>query len=459
MIIRVDKCCTFGIRKAHTSSVQYLPKLIVNSDRIPPVEINNTFTYLGRDFNFLMDDTTHKEELVNTTNNLLSIIENLPLTPKNKCLIYQRYVLSKISWDLTVTEIGKIWVMQNLDRIIQHHIRKWFEIPIAGTLDTLMLPRKHYGIALLLPSQKFIQCQTVKRNALKKSPNEDIIKLHQSTCYGKNIQFDMFNSSQEVMKSIHHDKKSRLENTLKTQGFIITSIIRDSLQVTSTIWLKMQSSLPKNIYSFTMRYLNNTLATRGNLSLWKLHPNSLCSLCLQHESLLHVVAGCKEYLNQGRFTWRHDSVIYYLAKVLSSENRSIYADIEQHKSPSFITGIEYRPDLLVVYNETLYVLELTVGFETNMIKNGIRKEERYKDLIATLRTKYSNVKLINLSLGSLGIFSKPCKSFFHMLKDLDFNESENNTIVKKIMNICVRTTYYIFCRRNKDWLIEELFKY
>ena len=39
MIIRVDKCSTFGIKKASTSSVQYLPKLILNHDLIPTVEI------------------------------------------------------------------------------------------------------------------------------------------------------------------------------------------------------------------------------------------------------------------------------------------------------------------------------------------------------------------------------------------------------------------------------------
>ena len=34
MIIRVDKCYTFGIHKIETSSVQYLPKLFVNNEII-----------------------------------------------------------------------------------------------------------------------------------------------------------------------------------------------------------------------------------------------------------------------------------------------------------------------------------------------------------------------------------------------------------------------------------------
>jgi len=37
MIIRVDKCLTFGIKKAATSSIQYFPKLIFNNFLVPPV--------------------------------------------------------------------------------------------------------------------------------------------------------------------------------------------------------------------------------------------------------------------------------------------------------------------------------------------------------------------------------------------------------------------------------------
>ena len=47
MIIRVDKYSTFGIKKASTSSVQYLPKLILNHELIPTVEICRSFIYLG----------------------------------------------------------------------------------------------------------------------------------------------------------------------------------------------------------------------------------------------------------------------------------------------------------------------------------------------------------------------------------------------------------------------------
>ena len=63
MIIRVDKCSTFGIKKASTSSVQYLPKLVLNHDLVPTVDIGKSFKYLGRHFNFTMDNHNHMAEV------------------------------------------------------------------------------------------------------------------------------------------------------------------------------------------------------------------------------------------------------------------------------------------------------------------------------------------------------------------------------------------------------------
>ena len=42
MIIRVDKCSTFGIRKESTKSVQYLPKLFLNNSLVPRIEIGKS---------------------------------------------------------------------------------------------------------------------------------------------------------------------------------------------------------------------------------------------------------------------------------------------------------------------------------------------------------------------------------------------------------------------------------
>ena len=54
LIVRVDKCSVFGIKKSKTESVQYQPYVTINRERVRPIKNCDSFTYLGKDFNFNM---------------------------------------------------------------------------------------------------------------------------------------------------------------------------------------------------------------------------------------------------------------------------------------------------------------------------------------------------------------------------------------------------------------------
>ena len=84
MIIRVDKCITFGIKESTTKSTKHKPKLLINSELAPYVEIGDSFRYLGRYFDFDMSNTLHKRELSHTVTNIMSKIDLLPLHPRFK---------------------------------------------------------------------------------------------------------------------------------------------------------------------------------------------------------------------------------------------------------------------------------------------------------------------------------------------------------------------------------------
>ena len=57
-----------------------------------------------------MDDAEHKSHVQERTNEILQDIDKLPLHPRHKIALYKSYLLSQISWDLTVTNIGLTWV-------------------------------------------------------------------------------------------------------------------------------------------------------------------------------------------------------------------------------------------------------------------------------------------------------------------------------------------------------------
>ena len=309
MIIRVDKCSSFGIKKDTTKSVQYLPRLFLNNLLVPRVQIGESFRYLGRYFNFNMSDENHKSELLDTFTDILNKTDELPLHPKNKIILYSRYVLSKISWHLTVSDIGKTWVNEKLDCIASNFIRKWLELPISATLSNVQLPHNRFGLNIILPSTKLLQCQTVSRKALQSSPNDEIKNLWKETSNHKNVQYDKYRNTKDVLNHIRKQHEDKLQHHLISQGSFFSSIMKHSTSSLNSLWSSVQSKLPRNIFNFTIKYINNTLPTRKNLLKWGISSTSECSFCCEPESLLHVVAGCKTYLCEGRFTWRHDSVL------------------------------------------------------------------------------------------------------------------------------------------------------
>ena len=56
----------------------------------------------------------------------------------------------------------------------------------------------------------------------------------------------------------------KLQHHLTSKGFFVSIVIKISLSSVNSIWLEAQSHLPKNIYNFTVRYINNYLPTRNS---------------------------------------------------------------------------------------------------------------------------------------------------------------------------------------------------
>ena len=70
-------------------------------------------------------------------------------------------------------------------------------------------------------------------------------------------------------------------------------------------------------------------------------------------------------------------------KTIKSQGLQAFVDIEGYPNPSIITGDEQRSDFAIVKSDNLLLLllELTVGFETNIKKNFNHKAKRYQQLL------------------------------------------------------------------------------
>jgi hypothetical protein len=98
-------------------------------------------------------------------------------------------------------------------------------------------------------------------------------------------------------------------------------------------------------------------------------------------------------------------------------------------------GDTCHPDLCS--NGSLYVVELTTAYETNLKNNVKQKKDKYRELLRQLGKNFDQVKFINLSISSLGIFAEECSTFLDMLEsigDLD-KIHQMCSSVRKMMTI------------------------
>ena len=177
LIIRVDKCHTFGMKKSGTSSVQYCPMIFVNRERIPPIKMNESFVYLGKQFNYGMDVQNIKAELIQDNITYITTIDRLPLTVLNKISIIQQYVYSKYRWLFAIYELTETWVVENIDNVIGKYVRKWFQLPVSANIQHLTFPTRRLGINFQFAKTIYQKCKLSLRRILKQSKNLEIRKL------------------------------------------------------------------------------------------------------------------------------------------------------------------------------------------------------------------------------------------------------------------------------------------
>ena len=91
------------------------------------------------------------------------------------------------------------------------------------------------------------------------------------------------------------------------------------LELDNRVWRRIQQGHPPGQLSFILRGASDTLSTPMNLFCWRYRADPKCPLCSSPQATtLHILNACPIALSQGRFIWRHDSVLQHILRVLSS---------------------------------------------------------------------------------------------------------------------------------------------
>ena len=147
----------------------------------------------------------------------------------------------------------------NIDNKVSRYIRLWLEIPVNGTLNIVTHYKHKFELEVTLPSTRHTQCQVSFSNKLRKSSNRSIREVHKSA---RNIKF---NSTRETLKHIGSSDVSCIMERVTTQSLVVKFIWEFVDGRFINQWSNVIGHLPRNILSFTIRYLNNTLENSANV--------------------------------------------------------------------------------------------------------------------------------------------------------------------------------------------------
>lgn len=155
-------------------------------------------------------------------------------------------------------------------------------------------------------------------------------------------------------------------SSLEVQGDIV------ELEREEGSWRKIMSmGLPSGQLSFILRAGSDTLPHPLNLKRWKIQCDWKCQLCLP--ITVHFLNGCPSALQQGRYAWRHDSVLLTILlglKPFLPPNCKVFADLDLWRAednplatiPPHILSTPLRPDMVAIWpdRKKINLLELTV---------------------------------------------------------------------------------------------------
>lgn len=225
-------------------------------------------------------------------------------------------------------------------------------------------------------------------------------------------------------------------------------------------------------------------------------------------SLSHILSRCQSSLDQGRYTWRHDSVLLSIyesvrevvnravARMKKGISRpkthvsftnasgakwktkpmlsSLTSTLEQTDDwvlqvdlslpkdgqrakepfPAHIGKGEFatatRPDILIYSDkiQTLIYIELTSPWEANMSQAHRGKMKKYADEGLHAIPGWTTIPLC-VEVGARGTTSN---TFHHMCKTLGMQKRESIRLRKKVQTIAERCSYFLFLSRKvRGW--------
>ena len=482
--LRLDKCVSIlynGKKLLDDSSVQ-LPSGRTSSIRTAPTKFLGG--YIGHSRSVTTQSASSR--LLKTASNALGEIDKQPIRGEYKCWILKHYLAPSLHFYLAIDDIPEETI-KRLQTRVNKIVKKWLNLPRSATLATVYHPSV---LAMPFFPHARLKAKVDYLRAISTSQDPLLCELSQSLSTQNlpmSIPSPSFDILQAARDSIGHLPSVKPASQLKKvtrhliqahqasywdthlETLTVQSKFKDvvALETDCQVWNRIQFGLPAGQLSFLLRAGADCLPTPLNLRRWRIQTDPKCPLCSWPQpTTMHVLNGCATALNQGRYTWRHDSVLQTLVKAIIpalGQSETLYADLPGLRSsnnppatiPQDLSTSSDRPDLVVISGSDVHILELTIPANTseNLQEARRRKQVKYQSLITDLEShpRTRKVTYSTIEVGSLGHYPL---SAVQALRETcpSLTKNEANKVMAQAAKVAVGCSYHVFrARQSSDW--------
>lgn len=511
------------------------PKLRLNGKLIPPLT-SKPFKFLGRWIYPSLKDKELIDSTVKKVENLMKKTDELLLDGRKKCWIYQHGILPYLCWDFSMVEVNTTAIAK-MEATVNRHLKKWLKL--TRSADTSILYRGSCGLNITGIKDAVIasRCNTeiilctsrdpIVRTVAKRRRDSDVqangqntpkrirtavrdLEFQKAFCQNTRSANDrrglgMIGANNKV----HINKKSIVNRTKELSneekiGEILSLSVQsswtnwDELIEVDLKWNEMMYGMSPSLLSFWLNAVQNTLPDPTNLRRWGKQFQASCTLCKwKNCTLLHILCSCRVALEQGRISYRHDSVLGCIvkwiktslmenkkrnyqpnderdkpirfvkkgAKIPRKKPRKVYSywsnfndwkvlhdsRTKQYQIPPCIASSSLRPDICLysVEGKKVCFIELTSPAEENIQLWKIKKRQKYLDLVEEAKSNGFSACCRTIEVGARGFVSKSSLNVFSLL---GFSSKQKNDARREISRVAIRCSHFIWINRdNPTW--------
>ena len=507
--------------------------------------------YLGRLFQADLNDDQIRALIIKKFEQLMTAVDKSLLTGMMKVWIYDHAVASKMSWVLMIHDLPPSWVEFNLQRTTTRMLKKWTHLAQPANVNIFFRSKEHYGLHLKHMTEFSKRLQVMRQHLIKHSSDERIVTIYNAkrahhandkkdlrAAWRSTIALENAESAvttQQIVGNInvgrqglgfgkrasaHVDNDPRREHRKLVLGQVEAEaeikrfaeeadhVVQGSwqkweeAQAADTSWHRLLYQMSPDLVTFWMNSTMDTCPTPANLERWKLVNLGQCNLCGNRSgNLQHILNVCGKALSDGRFTWRHDSVLSIVQQIaqiavnrgqaiarkggrkLNEAIRFVKAGETQTARTKLVTrpttmlekatdwqlkfdlnydengtkrGTFFPETVLVtgklpdgiIWSEStkiIYLLELSCSWEERHVEAHCRKMKRYADIESQLTVLTWTVHHLPFEIGSRG-YNSPTVNV--MLKSLGLNSAERKSARNRMAETALLCSYMIYIRQS-----------